>query len=124
MSERRVAPRVSLELFLNEYVQDRLHRCVTTNLSEAGLHIQKLVTPPRRRPDALQLEFELPGTGETIWARGEVAYEEVDPYFHQTGVRLTGIARLHARLLRDWVLEQRKAKLRQLLDQIRRSRYH
>ncbi|HJZ87745.1 MAG TPA: PilZ domain-containing protein [Polyangia bacterium] len=124
MSERRFGYRVPLEMFLNEYVHDRLHRCVTTNLSESGLHVHKLITPPQRRPAGVQLEFELPGTGEVIWAKGEVAFEQYDDYFHGTGVRLTGIARLHARLLRDFVREKRNAQLGELLDQIRRNRYH
>ena len=125
MSDRRFGYRVPLEMFLNEYVQDRLHRCLTTNLSETGLFVHKLhaAAIPRRR-DALQLEFELPGTGETIWARGEIAYEARDDFFHGTGIRLAGIANLHARLLRDYVREKRKVQLSSLLDQIRRNRYH
>ena len=124
MSERRLGYRIPLEMFLNEYVRDRLHRCVSTDISESGLYVHKLITPKPRRPDALQLEFELPGTGEVIWARGEVAYEQYDEHFHGTGVRLTGIANLHARMLRDYVREKRKALLRDLLDEIRRARYH
>jgi hypothetical protein len=111
-------------MFLNEYVHDRLHRCVTTNVSESGLFLHKLPSTQRRRPQGLQLEFELPGTGETIWARGEMAYEYRDDLFVGTGVRLTGIAKLHASLLRDYVREKRKLQLSSLLDQIRRNRYH
>jgi hypothetical protein len=124
MSERRFGYRVPLEIFLNEYVDDRLHRCVSTNFSETGLYVHKLVTPPQRLSGAVQLEFELPGTQEIIWARGEVAYESYDDYFHGTGVRLTGIATLHARLLRDYVREKRKRQLGELLEHIRRNRYH
>ena len=127
MSDRRFGYRVPLEMFLNEYVHDRLHRCVTANISETGLFLHKLPAAAvglRRRPDALQLEFELPGTNEMIWARGELAYEHQDDLFLGTGVRLTGIATLHARLLRDYVREKRKAQLSALLDQIRRNRYH
>jgi hypothetical protein len=120
--ERRFGHRITTDMFLNEYVRDRLHRCVATNVSETGLHLQKLITPPQRRQGAVQLEFELPGTGELIWARGEVAYEERDPYFHSTGVRLTGIARRHARLLSDYVRERRAAHLRGLLERIRKNR--
>ena len=124
MSERRFGCRVPLEMFLNEYVDDRLHRCLTTNVSESGLYVHKLRALSARRPRPLQLEFELPGTNEIIWARGEVAYEAADPLFHGTGIRLTGIAGLHARLLRDFVRQKRSAQLRSLLDQIRRNRYH
>jgi hypothetical protein len=113
-----------MEIYLNEYVGERLHRCVTTNIGENGLFLHKLITPPRRRPDAIQLEFELPGTSETIWARGEVAYENFDPFFHGAGVRLTGIANIHAKLLRDYVREKRVRQLERLLERIRVNRYH
>ena len=124
MRERRFGHRVPLEMFLNEYVQDRLHRCVTTNVSESGLFLHKLITPPQRLHRPLQLEFELPGTGETIWACGQIAYEAYESHLHGTGVRFTGIPDLHARLLRDYVREKRKVQLQELLSQIRRNRYH
>ena len=113
-----------MDLYLNEYVKDRLHRCMATNLSENGLYINKLVTQLPRRPDGLQLEFELPGTSETIWARGEIAYEKRENYFHGTGVRLSGMANFHTRLLRDYIWEHKRQHLRMLLTQIRQTRYH
>ncbi len=123
MSERRFGYRVPLEMFLNEYVEDRLHRCVTANVSETGLYLHGLLSNERKRRN-VQLEFELPGTGEVIWAAGQVAYKQVDPYFHGTGVRLTGITGVHARLMRDYVREKRKEQLNELLKLIRQNRYH
>jgi hypothetical protein len=121
-SDRRYTARVQLEMFLNEYVADRLHRAVATNVSETGLYVEGL---PRRRKDSLvRLEFELPGTNETIWALGEMTHNVRDDYVHGAGVRLTAIARLHARLLRDYVVERRRLQLRSLLDQVRKNRYH
>jgi hypothetical protein len=120
--DRRYTARVQLEMFLNEYVADRLHRGVATNVSETGLYLESL--PVRRREGVLQLEFQLPGTGETIWARGEVTHQVRDDYFHGAGVRLVGIARLHARLLRDYVVERRREQLRTLLHAVRQGRMH
>jgi hypothetical protein len=116
--ERRALNRVPLEIFLNEYVADRLLRGVTTNVSPTGLFIERVLG---RRPRALalrrhsrfvQLEFALPGTGETIWARGEVRHDELElplgdgAVVHGVGVRLVQLARGHARLIRDFVSER------------------
>src|SRR5262249_7361805 len=111
MRERRFGHRIPLEIFLNEYVDDRLYRCIATDIRAHGLHLHKLPRAAPSRRNALQLEFALPGVGETIWARGEIAFQRRDAFFQETGVRLTGIARLHARMLRDYVLETRRMRL-------------
>lgn len=122
--DRRLGYRVPLEMFLNEYVQDRAHRALTVNISETGIYLNKVIAPLERTTKVVGLEFELPGTGETIWARGEIAYDSLDDYFHGQGVRFTGMPKLHARMLRDYCIEKRRAQLGDLLDRIRRSRYH
>jgi hypothetical protein len=111
-------------MFLNEYVADRPHRCLSVNLSESGLYVHKMVQAVRRNNRVVGLEFELPGTGETIWARGEVCYDTLDDYFHGTGIRITGIPQLHARLLRDYIQEKRRERLQDLLRTIRLNRRH
>ncbi len=122
--DRRLGYRVPLEMFLNEYVQDRAHRALTVNISETGIYLNKVIAPIERTSKVVGLEFELPGTGEMIWARGEIAYDQLDDYFHGQGVRFTGMPKLHARMLRDYCIEKRRAQLGDLLDRIRRSRYH
>jgi hypothetical protein len=122
--DRRLGYRVPLEMFLNEYVQDRAHRALTVNISETGIYLNKVIAPIDRPSKVVGLEFELPGTGETIWARGEIAYDSLDDYFHGQGVRFTGMPKMHARMLRDYCVEKRRAQLGDLLDRIRRSRYH
>ena len=122
--DRRLGYRVPLEMFLNEYVQDRAHRALTVNISETGIYMNKVIAPIARTTKVVGLEFELPGTGEMIWARGEIAYDQLDDYFHGQGIRFTGMPKLHARMLRDYCVEKRRAQLGDLLDRIRRSRYH
>lgn len=122
--DRRLGYRVPLELFLNEYVHDRAHRAVTVNISDTGMYVNKVITPIARPSRVVSLEFELPGTGETIWARGEICYDSLDDYFHGQGIRFTGMARYHAKILRDYCIEKRRAQLGELLDRIRRNRYH
>lgn len=122
--ERRLGNRIPLQLFLNEYVADRPHRCLSVNVSETGLYVHKLLQPLRRQGNVVGLELELPGVGETIWARGEVCYDTFDDYFHGSGIRITGIPRLHARLLRDYVVAKRRERLEDIMDRVRLNRRH
>jgi c-di-GMP-binding flagellar brake protein YcgR len=122
--DRRLGFRVPMEIFLNEYVQDRAHRALTVNISDTGLYVNKVLTPLQRASRVVGLEFELPGTGETIWARGEIAHDALDDYFHGQGIRFTGMAKLHARMLREYCIEKRRVQLGNLLERIRRSRLH
>ena len=81
---RREVDRIPLKMFLNEYVQDRPHRAVTTNISPTGLYVNRVFAAGKKhlqfgREDRyVQLEFALPGTSDTIWARGEIRYDELD----------------------------------------------
>ena len=73
----------------------------------------------------MQLEFALPGTRDTIWARGEIRYDELGmDLVHGTGVELVDMARGHQRLIRDYLYEQRKSRLQQILELVRENRYH
>ena len=121
---RRASTRIATQMFLNEYVKDKAHRCMAVNLSPSGLYLNRLLTPFARANPVVGLEFELPQTAEVIWARGEIRYDAMDRYFHGTGVEFTGMARAHERLIRDYVLEKREQSLRKLLARIRRNRLH
>ena len=100
------------------------HRALTVNISDTGLYVNKVLQPMQRANRVVALEFELPGTGETIWARGEITHDALDDYFHGQGIRFTGMAQLHARLLRDYCIEKRRAQLGTMLEKIRKSRLH
>jgi hypothetical protein len=121
---RRGDDRLPLALFLNQYVEERLQRVVTSNLSPTGMHVHRVYNP--RKPQApfsrehrfVQVELALPGTGETIWARGEVRHDELvltdgvsaAPLVHGTGILLRDMARGHRRLLMDWLEEERRGR--------------
>jgi hypothetical protein len=113
---------------MNQYVKDNPRRCMAVNLSPTGIYLNRLLEPepPTRvlEPRVVGLEFELPGTSEVVWARGEVRFDQQDSYFHGTGVELTGIPKRHHRLIRDFVMEERARQLRKLLALIRRNRMH
>ncbi|HKA88686.1 MAG TPA: PilZ domain-containing protein [Haliangiales bacterium] len=121
-SERRFGFRIPLEMFVNQYAQDRPHRGLTVNISETGVYVNKVLAPMLRDARVVGLEFELPGTGEIVWARGEVCYDNLDDMFHGQGIRFAAMARAHQRLIRDYCIERRRARLAMLLERIRKSR--
>jgi hypothetical protein len=116
--DRRTDSRIRTELFLNQYVKEEPYRALATNLSSTGLFLQKLALSTTRHDSSVGLEFELPGTGEIIWARAETRFDAVASDFHLTGLRFTAMAQKHARLIRDfvrdkqWYLERMWLRLR------------
>ena len=117
-SDRRADGRIRTEMFLNQYVREQPYRALATNLSPTGLFLQKLAMPMTRHAPSVGLEFELPGTGEIIWAGAECRFDAVGSDFHLTGLRFTAMARKHERLIRDyvrdkeWMLERMWLRLR------------
>jgi hypothetical protein len=132
-NERRDRDRVPLQLLLNEYVGDQMHRAMTTNVSPTGLYLDRIFGQGLdrlqlgREDRQVQLEFTLPETTEVIWALGEIRHDDVgvareQMMVHGTGVRFTAMARKHERMIHDFVFEQRRRGLEQLLERIRNRR--
>lgn len=110
--DRRLNRRVTVDMFFNQYIQDLPFRSLAVNVSEHGLAAQRLADrriPRERRRDGgiVAVEFELPGTGEVIWAKGETQFVTVDRDFHRAGIRFLAMARRHERLVREFVWERR-----------------
>ena len=130
-SDRRIGIRIDLELFLTQYIRDRPHRVLAANLSETGIYVHRVAPPPGRAGSAqlrhltpgtpVGLELELPGTGEVIWARGEVCRESIGRTLHGSALRFADMARVHARLVRDFCHRRRLERLDALLSRIRRT---
>jgi hypothetical protein len=128
-SNRRDDGRISLETFYTEYVSDRPYRGMITNVSHNGLRVQRLLRPGARMSRVVQLEFELPGTQEVIWAKGEACFDELEiasfgptgtgpsATLHSSGIRVVACADKHARLMRDYVIEKRRDNQRQFFQE-------
>lgn len=112
-----------LEIMYSEYVAERQLIGVIRDVSERGLRVQRLL---RRSPNPggiVQLEFELPGTNEVIWATGKTCFDALWQVpveggagaalrpVRTSGVRLVAAATKHLRLLRDYVRELREASI-------------
>jgi c-di-GMP-binding flagellar brake protein YcgR len=126
--ERRDTQRVPLEIFMTEYVDENPHRALTTNLSPTGIYVHRVQRPRwfLRDDRFVQLEFALPGTTDTIWARGQIRYDELGlpELVHGTGIQFVDLARGHRRLICDFVMERQKQRVREVLTLMRRRRYH
>lgn len=105
--ERRFAPRVRVEMFLTQYIRDIPFRALATNLSPTGLLIQKLVERHIPLSRVVSVEFEIPGTGEIVWARAEPRFDALTEDFHSSGLTFTGMANKHERLLHEYVLHKK-----------------
>jgi len=99
----------------NELVAERQLIGIISDVSEQGLRVERLARNTGSR--IVQVEFELPGTNETIWAKGELCFDRLrhtatglQPV-RTSGVRLVAAAQKHLRLMRDYVIELRRALL-------------
>jgi hypothetical protein len=135
MLNRRDDRRIPLESYYTEYVSERPYRGLITNVSGSGLRVQRLLRPGARMSRVVQLEFELPGTGEVIWAKGEACFDELEiaafgpdgrgpsATLHSSGIHIVALAQRHAKIMRDYVWEMRRAQLAQAIRTVH-QRYH
>jgi hypothetical protein len=107
-----------LDTLYSEYVNERQMIGMIVDVSERGLRVQRVLKRSGQTSRLLQLEFELPGTGEVIWAKGEVCFDGLWQVpldsegrvatLRTSGVRVVGAAGKHLRLMRDYVRELRR----------------
>jgi hypothetical protein len=120
MDPRRMAPRVRVDGLCGLVSRDQLRHAVLLDLSALGVRIERLFDPALATR-IVQLEIELPGTDEIVWARGEVTFAQLTPLGGRhpdgqprlrcrAGVRIDRIAGCERRLLRDYVIETRRAQ--------------
>jgi hypothetical protein len=119
LDPRRLAPRIPVHGLCGVVANDELHHASMTDISAIGLRLGRPFDPKTARP-VVQLEIELPGIDEIVWAQGVVTFAVLSPmrgrtadgqprFWCQAGLRLAGVCRSERRLLRDYVLESRRA---------------
>jgi hypothetical protein len=108
MWDFRRKPRQRVEAFCTEIVDGRERHGMVLDVSEEGVRLTRPFVVGQRRRRELQLEFELPGIDEVMWARGEICFDQLRPgpagILRTTGVRLARAAARDLRMLRDYVL--------------------
>jgi hypothetical protein len=120
---RRHAPRIAVD-GLCSVVAGRglpLRHATMSDLSWLGLRIE-LPFDHRTAGRAVQLEIEMPEVDEIVWARGHVTFAQLTPMggFHadgqprlwcRAGVQIDSLAARERDLLRDVVMETRRASM-------------
>jgi hypothetical protein len=112
---KRNSPRIPMRIPYNELVAERQLIGVISDVSEEGLRVERLARNTGSR--IVQVEFELPGTNEAIWAKGELCFDRLQHMatglqpVRTSGMRLVAAAAKHLRLLRDYVIELRRAQM-------------
>jgi hypothetical protein len=118
---RRSVPRIGIEAFCSEILDGRERHAVVLDLSPQGLRMARPFVGGRM-PREVQLELELPGVDEIIWAKGHVCYDRIRPasggsamalgrVVRTSGIRLVAAAARDLRLLREYVMTQRLAAI-------------
>lgn len=120
LDPRRLAPRISVDGLCGVVTGHDLRHAAMIDLSSLGLRLELPFdhTATRR---TLQLEIELPGVDEIMWARGHVTFAHLSPMggshpdgqprlWCRAGVHIEAAARRDRHLLRDYVVETRRAR--------------
>src|SRR5262249_514310 len=112
---RRRAPRISVEGLCGVVANDELRHASMCNLSTLGLRIERPFDAKTARP-IVQLEIELPGVDEIVWASAIVTHALLTPmpgrcadgqprFWCRAGLRIADASHRERRMLRDYVVE-------------------
>ena len=111
---RRESPRIDVEAMCWELVDGKEAGGLAVDLSSMGLRIERPYTggPTRRE---MQLEIEIPGIDEVMWAKGEVCFDHlvqakgpaggVMGLVRRTGYRIAVAATRDLKMLRELVFD-------------------
>ncbi|MBT8494182.1 MAG: PilZ domain-containing protein [Deltaproteobacteria bacterium] len=120
LDPRRLAPRIHVDGLCGVVAGNQLRHASMRDLSALGLRLERPFDP-RTASRFIQLEIELPDIDEIVWASAEVTFARLTPMggqhpngeprlWCQAGVRLRQVATAERRLLRDYVVETRRAR--------------
>jgi hypothetical protein len=120
LDSRRLAPRIVVDGLCGVVANQDLRHAALSELSAIGLRIE-LPFDRCAATRTIQLEIELPGVDEIIWARGHVTFAHLSPMggihpdgqprlWCRAGIHIEDAARTDRRLLRDYVIETRRSR--------------
>jgi len=107
---RRLLPRIPAPgAFCTEISEFQERYSMIADVSPRGLRLHRPYSGVHS--DVVQLEFDLPGIDELIWAQGTVCFDSVwrsadGQMLHTTGVQLERAAGRHLRMLREYAFDQ------------------
>lgn len=116
LDARRRAPRISVDGFCGVATDDDLACASLSNLSMLGLRIERPFDPRAKRDDVLQLEIELPGLDEVVWASAVVTRAHLSPrgrhpdgqpkFWCRAGLAIRDTSRRERRMLHDYIIDK------------------
>lgn len=110
---RRRSPRILVDGLCAVVANDHLEHASMLDLSEHGLRIERMFDPAHAHP-RVQLEIDLPGIDEVVWASAHITSARLTPlpgrrpdgeprFWCRAGLRLDQLCRRERHLLRDYV---------------------
>jgi hypothetical protein len=102
MSERRRTSRAPLDVYMNKYVEGIPYMARASEISPDSVSLAHLIEP-RHQDNRVGLQFQLPGSGEVIYAEGEVVRQWKQSNHEGSVVRFTLIADRHRKLIDAFV---------------------
>src|SRR5215204_5962129 len=78
LDARRRAPRISVDALCGVVTRDDLHPASMSDLSTLGLRLERPFDPKTAKP-VVQIEIELPGLDEVLWASAKVTHAYLTP---------------------------------------------
>jgi hypothetical protein len=122
---RRESPRIDVQAMCWELIDGREHSGLAVDLSSHGLRIERPYTGGATKRE-VQLELEVPGIDEVIWARGDATFDVLVPtrsaaggpleLIRRTGYRIALAATRDMKMLREVVFETYQRKLDDVID--------
>lgn len=119
VSRRRSVPRTSVAAGCWEVIEGKERRAGVVDLSWEGVRLERPFCGGPT-PGSVQLELDVAGLDEVIWAKAGACFDEVVPVprgsmiggpmglVRRTGFRLLAAAARDLRLLREYLFEQRR----------------
>lgn len=122
---RRESPRIPVETLCWELFDGRELAGVAFDLSSGGLRIERPYAGGATRRE-VQLELEIPGIDEVMWAKGDATFDVLVPtsspaggplgLIRRTGYRIALAANRDLRRLREVVFETYQRRLDDVID--------
>jgi hypothetical protein len=115
LDPRRRAPRIVVDGLCGVVTNNDLRPATMTDLSTLGLRVERPFDPKTARP-IVQLEIDLPGIDEVVWASAVVTHAFLTPmpgrnqdgqprFWCKAGLRIADLCGRERKLLRDYVIE-------------------
>jgi hypothetical protein len=122
---RRESPRIDIDALCWEIIDGKEASGLAVDLSSMGLRIERPYSGGPTRKE-VQLEIEVPGIDEIVWAKGEASSDILVPtalpaggpmgLIRRTGYRLILAAQRDLRMIKELVWETAKLRAYHMID--------